>query len=288
MKFTHLDKIYWEKGKITKGEVIAYYKKIAKKILPYLKGRPLVMHRFPNGVLEKGFYQKQAPENLPSFVKTASVQHKGRKITYIVVENTKTLLYVANLGSIELHPFSANVKQLDRPDYLAFDLDPEGISFDYVVDTALALYDLLSRLKVASYCKTTGGRGLHIFVPLKGKYTYQEAKKFARLIAEKVHQMHPTFTSLERSPKKRGKKVYIDYLQNAKSQTLVAPYSIRARETPTVSMPLSWEEVKKGLDPKKFTIDSALRRGEKGEEFKKVLGKGVDLKAALKRFNGAD
>lgn len=284
-KLTNLNKIYWTQDKITKGEMLHYYETIAPYILPYLKNRPLVLNRFPDGIKGLHFYQKEAGPNLPSFVKTVSIQHEERKISYIVVQNIQTLLYVANLGSIELHPFNAVRSHLEKPDYMVFDLDPEGISFDAVVDTARVLHEILEEIDVPSFCKTTGATGLHIYVPLHGKYDYEQVRQFGHLVATAAHRKLPGTTSLERSPAKRKRKVYIDILQNHKMQTLVCAYSVRGKPHATVSTPLLWKEVKHGLDPTAFTIKTVPQRlSQKGDVFKKILGKGVNLRAALHRL----
>lgn len=282
VKLTHIEKIYWPKEKITKGDMLKYYAKVAKTLLRYTKDRPLVMHRFPNGIKEEAFYQKDV-QDVPSFVKTFQVTHANRKVRYIVGQNTKTLLYVANLGSIEMHLFNSRIKKLDNPDYMILDLDPESISFDVVVDTALIIHEILQKLKIPHFCKTSGGSGLHIYVPLKGKYSYEETREYAMIIAKLTHAALPSITSLERNPKKRNRKVYIDTLQNAKGQLAAAPYSVRAFDKAPVSTPLAWSEVKHGLDPKDFTIKNVPERlAKKGDLFKGVLGRGANLKKLLK------
>lgn len=283
VKLTNLNKKYWDK--ITKGDMIKYYEAIAKVILPYLKNRPLVMNRFPDGIKGIHFYQKDAGKNLPKFVKTTKYQHEERNISYLVAQNLETLLYVANLGSIELHMFNGSLPHLSKPDYLVFDLDPEKISFDAVVDTALVIHEILEELGVKSYCKTSGASGMHIFVPLNAKYPYGEVLGFAKMVAKEAEERLPKVISLERNPKKRQKKVYIDVLQNNETKMVVGAYSVRARPGATVSTPLLWKEVKHGLDPRDFTIKTVLKRLKKGDPFKGVLGKGIDLKAAIKRLN---
>ena len=275
---THEEKLYWKKEKITKGDLLDYYRTVAPTILPYLKNRPLVMHRFPEGIEGESFYQKEAPANHPSFVKTIKVHHEERIIDYILVNNLDTLLYVVNLGSIELHPFSAQMKQLQKPDYLILDLDPEGLPFDAVVEVANQIHALLDAEKVANFCKTSGSRGLHIYVPMKAHYDFDEVKSWAHQVAIKAHNKLPRTTSLERLPNKRQKKVYIDFLQNRQMQTVVAPYSVRGRPHATVSTPLLWSEVKEGLDPLDFTIKTVPKRLiKKGDPFKGVLGKGASI-----------
>ncbi len=274
MKLSNLDKIYWPKEKITKGDLLKYYEAIAPYILPYLKERPLVMHRFPDGIDGVSFFQKDAKE-VPPFVKTFPVSHQNRKVNYILAQNAKTLLYVVNLGSIELHMFNSTTKQIEKPSYLVLDLDPEAIPFTAVIETALTIHEILQTLKVPNFCKTSGGTGLHIYIPLQAKYDYKQAREFAMIIARLTHEKLPKITSLERMPSKRQKKVYIDTLQNSKGQLVVAPYSVRAFRHAPVSTPLSWNEVKPGLDPLDFTIETVpARLAKKGDLFKGVLGRG--------------
>lgn len=278
VKLSHLEKIYWPNEKITKGEMLEYYAKVAKAMLRYLKDRPLAMHRFPNGIRGEAFYQKDV-QDVPDFVKTATVTHTNRKVHYIIAQNTKTLLYAANLGSIEMHLFNSTIKHLDQPDYMVLDLDPQGISFDAVVDVALILHGLLQKMKIPHFCKTSGGSGLHIYVPLKGKYSYEETRDYAMAIALLAREQLPKVISLERNPKKRNRKIYIDTLQNSKGQLAVAPYSVRGFPGAPVSTPLLWNEVKHGLDPKDFTIKNVPGRlAKKGDLFKGVLGRGANLK----------
>jgi len=285
--FTHLDKIFWPKEKITKGEVIEYYQKIAPYMLPYLKDRPESLNRHPNGINGKNFFQKNFTYEPPAFVKLKKIYSDSNKanINYLVCENKDTLLYMANLGCIEINPWFSRIKSLDKPDYAVIDLDPENIGFDKVVEVAKEVHKLLDQIKVPNYCKTSGATGLHIYIPLGAKYTYDQAKEFSHLIAILVNRRLPKITSVERSPKKRQKKVYLDYLQNRKGQTLAAPYSIRPKPGATVATPLEWKEVKKGLSPSQFTIKNIfIRLKQKGDIFKPVLGKGIDLKKSLAKI----
>lgn len=284
-QISHPEKIYFPLDKITKGDVAGYYEKIANYILPYLKDKPLVMRRFPDGISKPSFVQKEAG-NVPDFVKTALIHHEDRDIHYILVNNLETLLYVVNLGSIEMHPFNAPITHIHKPDYLVFDLDPEQIPFDAVIKTARTFFETLSDLNILSYCKTSGSRGLHIYIPLAGKYDFEHVRQFAFTIATRVNDRIPSITSLERSPKKRQNKVYIDTLQNREMQTVAAPYSIRGKPGATVSTPLEWEEVNKELNPQKFNINTLFKRLDKlGDIFKPVLGKGIDMKKILKTID---
>lgn len=281
---THLDKLFWPKEKITKGDLIAYYKAIAPYILPYLKDRPQVLHRYPNGIDKAGFYQKNM-EYPEEWLLTHLVKHSQEDVNYLLINDEKSLLYAINLGCIDLNPFSSRIKTLQNPDYLIIDLDPEKISFNAVVETALAFHELLEEHKIPGYCKTSGATGMHILIPMGAKYTYEQVKQFAHLLSELVHEKLPRITSLERSPAKRQKRVYLDYLQNNFGQTIASVYSVRPREGASVSTPLEWSEVKQGLNPQDFNIHDTLQRVQKkGDIFSPVLGKGIDLLKILKQF----
>lgn len=287
LKLTNLNKIYWPKEKYTKGDVIDYYQKIAPYILPYLKDRPESLNRHPNGIAGKNFFQKDVGEMPPGWVKIEKIhsESNNKKINYLVCQNKATLVYMANLGCIEINPWNSRIGRLQHPDFMIIDLDPEKISFDNVVEVAVAVHKVLDSVKIPNFCKTSGATGLHIYVPMGAKYTYEQAKQFAHLIAILVNRKLPNITSLERHPAKRQKKVYLDYLQNNKGQTLAAPYSVRPKSGATVSTPLEWKEVKKGLSPQDFNIKNIFARiKKKGDLWKPVLGKGIDLKSTLKRM----
>ena len=280
---TNLDKIYWPKEKITKGELLSYYEKMAPWILPYLKDRPESLRRYPNGIEGETFFQKNLQDH-PKWIKTVMIPSKDKEVNYLLIQNEESLLFASNLGCIELHPFFSRVKKIHNPDFVIFDLDPKGASFDKVIHVAQTIHEILEALDVPSYCKTSGATGLHIAVPLGSKYTYQEAKEFAEQVAELVVQRLPKIATVERSIAKRKGKVYVDCQQNNLGQTLAAPYSVRARPGAPVSTPLQWKEVKKGLDPKKFTIFTIFSRLKKfGDLFSPVLGKGVNLKNIWKK-----
>lgn len=284
--FTHLDKVFFPEDQITKGDLLAYYQSMAPYILPYLKNRPESLLRHPHGIHGESFFQKNASPHFPEWVKTYPVTHSDRTIEYLIINDLKSLLFAVNLGCIEINPFSSHIPKLDNPDYLLIDLDPEDIAFDKVVETALAVHEVLEEIDVPNYCKTSGKRGIHIYVPIGGKYSTEQVKLFAELIVRLAHTKVPTFTSLERSPKDRQKKVYLDWLQNNFGQTLAAPYSVRPKPHAPVSTPLDWKEVKPGLNPLDFTIKTIAKRVEKkGDLFAPVLKEKIDLKKALKRLN---
>lgn len=281
---THLDKIYWPDEHITKGDLIRYYSKVAKWILPHLKNRPESLKRYPNGIKEKPFFQKNI-KHYPSWVETTSIQHENKKVNYLLIQNEETLLFAANLGCIEIHPFFSRIQKLQNPDFIVFDLDPKKTSFQAVIQVAQEIHKVLEEIEVPSYCKTSGATGLHIAIPLGAHYSYKIAKQFAVLIATIVSRKIPKIATLERSLSKRSKKVHIDCFQNNFGQTLAAPYSIRALPGAPVSTPLTWSEVKKGLDPKKYTIKTIFSRLKKwGDLYAPVLGKGIRLEKALTKL----
>lgn len=283
---TNLDKIFWKRDGYTKGDVIEYYEKVAKTILPYLKNRPMVLNRHPNGIDGKSFFQKNNDiTKLPSWVETVAVPHKDRTIRYLLVQDKETLIYVANLGCIELNPFHARISSLDKPDYLLIDLDPESVHFDRVIEAAHIIRQLLDDLGLRNYCKTSGGRGLHIYVPLNAQYDFAQAQTMAKLIALLAQEKLPKLISLERSPARRQKRIYVDFPRNSQTQTIAAPYCLRPRPHAPVSTPLDWKEVKPGLDPLEFNIESVPGRIKKvGDLFKPVIGRGVNLQRGLERL----
>ena len=289
LKFSNLDKIYWPKEKYTKRDMLNYYYQIAPFILPYLKGRPQSLNRFPNGIDGESFYQKDVKGKAPEWVETFPYTSEGEKKEFMVATDDASLLYMANLGCIEMNPWSSTTKNPENPDWCILDLDPDTNTFDQVIETALVIKDVLHDLGVEGFPKTSGSTGIHIYIPLKAKYTYDESQLFARLIAGIAQQTLPKFTSIERPTAKRKGKIYIDFLQNRNQATLAAPYSLRPKPGATVSMPLHWEEVKKGLKMKDFTIENALARvRENGDIFKGVLGKGANIKQALKKMEAKE
>jgi bifunctional non-homologous end joining protein LigD len=288
--YTHLDKVFWPDEGYTKGDVIAYYDRMADTILPYLKDRPMVMNRHPNGIAKPGFYQKDTdPSTLPDFADTVTVfsESNQKDIHYVVCNNKETLLYLANLGCIELNPWSSRVSKLNNPDFMVIDLDPGTNTFEEVITVAKVVHEVLEMSCEKSYVKTSGKTGLHIFVPLKAAYDYDRVRTFAEMLVRIVHSRVPELTSLERSPAKRKDKIYLDWLQNRYGQTLAAPYSLRPIEGACVSAPLEWKEVKKGLRPDQFTIKTIEKRLKaKGDLWKGILQDKVDLRAAITCLEG--
>jgi bifunctional non-homologous end joining protein LigD len=289
IKITHPNKIYFPEDHVTKAMVVDYYQQMSAYILPYLKDRPESLKRNPNGIHDSGFFHKDAGEDAPAFVKTKELfsESANRAIDYIICNNSATLAYLNNLGCIEINPWNSTTKNLDKPDYLLIDIDPsEKNTFEQVIETANAFKQILDKAGAACFCKTSGATGLHIYVPLSAKYLYGQVKDFAHFLCVKVSEMLPDFTTLERSLVKRGDQhIYLDYLQNRRGQTIAAPYSLRPKVGATVSAPLQWKEVKKGLHPGDFTIHNMLARvSNSGDLFEGVLGKGIDLDQCLTKL----
>ncbi|MBL7933752.1 MAG: non-homologous end-joining DNA ligase, partial [Bacteroidia bacterium] len=259
-------------------------------ILPYLKGRPQSLYRSPNGIGKPGFFHKDAGDDAPEWVDSVKLfsESTNKDIDYIICNNAATLAYLNNLGCIELNPWHSTIKALDKPDYLVIDLDPSSKNtFEQVIETANAVKEVLDRAGAEAFCKTSGATGLHVYIPMQKKYTYDQVKDFAELICVLTNELLPSFTTLERNLKKRGNsKIYLDHLQNLRGQTIASAYSLRPKEGATVSTPLLWKEVKKGLSPKDFTLFNILKRVEKtGDLFTGILGKGIDLKKCLKNLS---
>ena len=287
LTFTNLSKLYWPKEKISKRDMLNYYYQVAPYILPYLKDRPQSLNRHPNGINGKSFYQKDVTGKVPDWIKTFPYHsaEDERDKNFMVCTDEASLLYMASLGCIEMNPWSSRIQSPDHPDWCIIDLDPDKNKFDQVIEAAQVTRQVLKSAGVISYCKTSGSTGMHIYIPLGAAYTYESSKEFARMIVTFVHEQLPEFTSIERATAKRKGKIYLDFLQNRPQATLATVYSLRPKPGATVSMPLHWEEVKKGLSMQDFTIHNALQRiKQEGDLFKPVLGKGINMIAAIKKL----
>lgn len=289
LKLTNQNKIYFPDDDVTKGDVIEFYQSISKYILPHLKNRPQSMNRYPNGIEGMSFYQKDASEETPDWIETQKVfsESTDKYINYIICNDKETMAYLNNLGCIELNVWTSRIQKADNPDYLVLDLDPsDKNSFEDVIETAQAVKEVLDMAGIEGYPKTSGSSGIHIYIPMNAKYSYDQVKDFGHLLMQMVQQKLPGLTTLERSLQKRDKnKIYLDYLQNRRGQTLASVYSLRPKKGAPVSMPLEWDEVKNGLKPTDFNIHNSLERlKEKGDIFKPILGKGIDMLKAIKRL----
>ncbi len=288
--FTHLSKVFWPNRGYTKGDLVAYYQAVGKTMLRYLKDRPESLNRQPHGFGDPGFFQKDITFDLPRFAKSKRIHSDStdENVNYLVCDNVDTLLYMAQLGCIEINPWNSRLRAPDKPDWGVIDLDPEAISFAYVVKVALVVRQVCDEWGITAYPKTTGKTGIHIFIPMGAKYSYDQVRQFVQIIVTEVNKRLPDITSLERSPEKRQGKIYLDYLQNSRGQTLAAPYAARPTEVATVSAPLRWSEVNDSLSPTNFTIKNMPARLKKlGDLWKGVLGRGVDIAKVLKRIEKA-
>ncbi|HEV2914970.1 MAG TPA: non-homologous end-joining DNA ligase [Pyrinomonadaceae bacterium] len=287
VSLTHLDKVYWPEDGYTKGDLIRYYYEVSKYILPYLKDRPLIMKRYPNGIEGQSFHQHDVNE-VPEFVRTATLDvEEGHEVDYIIGDNAATLLYMANLGAIERHPWHSRLKNLDRPDWLVFDLDPgEGIAFSVICELALGVKDVLERVRLDCYAKTSGSRGLHVYVPFNPRYTYAQVADFAERVARLVAHEHQRIATVERALKKRERgQIYLDHMQNARGKSVVAPYSVRPKAGATVSAPLRWSEVEeRKITIRDFDIRNMVQRiARYGDLFKPVLSGKQSLDESIEK-----
>jgi bifunctional non-homologous end joining protein LigD len=285
LKLTNLKKLYWPKEKITKGDLLNYYYSMEEFIMPYMKDRPQSLNRFPNGINGESFYQKNMAGKVDKWLNTferfseSTTDYKD----FLICSNTASLIYMANLGCIEMNPWHSRVQNPHYPDWSVVDLDPGTNTFEQVIEAARVVHQVLKSLDIPSFPKTSGSTGIHIYIPLRAKYNYEQSKQLAELIANLVHEELPSFTSLERNPQKRTDKIYLDYLQNRPIQTICAPYSVRPKPGATVSAPLHWDEVKIGLKMNQFTLKNMLGRVKtEGDLFKGVLGKAIDLNNIIK------
>ena len=293
LALSNLDKVFWPEDGYTKGDLIDYYRTIAPWILPYLEDRPLVLTRYPDGIHGKSFFQKNAPGFQPEWMRTESIWSEGseRDIDYFVVDNPTALVYLANLGTIPLHVWASRLGSLDTPDWCLLDLDPKHqvdgeetyASFQHVIEVARAIHELCEEIALPSYPKTSGSSGIHVMIPLGGQLDYEQSRLLAQLLARVVAGRLPRIATVTRNPSRREGRVYIDYVQNGRGRLVVAPYGVRPKPGATVSAPLRWDEVNKGLTMDRFTIRSMPDRVETwpGDPLLPVLTEAPDLLGAL-------
>jgi bifunctional non-homologous end joining protein LigD len=263
--FSNLDKIFWPDQRYTKGDLIEYYRAISPWLLPYLKDRPVVLTRFPDGITGKSFFQKDAPVFAPEWLRTERIwsEDTQRDIDYFVCNDVESLLYLANLGSIPLHVWGSRVESLERPDWCILDLDPKDAPFTDVVTVAKAVKKLCDHIEWPSFIKTSGSTGLHVMLPLARQVTYEQCRQLGGLLARVIATELPEIATITRQVGKRGGRVYLDYVQNGHGRLLVAPFSVRPLPGAPVSMPLAWREVTPKLDIRAFTIKNAPARMKK-------------------------
>lgn len=263
IELTNQDKILFPKDRITKGDLITYYLTIAPIMLPHLKDRPITMHRFPNGITQEGFYQKDIGEYFPSWIKKVTVpKQEGGTNTYVICNDAATLAYLANQACITPHIWLSHQPKLDYPDRMIFDLDPGTNNFDLVKQTALALRELLDTFGLPAYAMTTGSRGIHVIVPIKRLHLFDDVRACARALANRLVTLDDgKYLTTEARLEKRKKRLFIDTTRNAWAQTTVAPYAIRALPGAPVATPVTWNEVESAsLTTQKFTIKTIAKR----------------------------
>ena len=288
LRLSNLDKPFWPDEGITKGDLIAYYRDVAEVLVPHLRGRPFTMKRYPDGWKGKSFFQKNAPSHMPEWIERAPFPASTREgerriIDYAVVNDELALLWMANMGCIDLHTWASRVDRPERPDWVMFDLDPsEGSGFEEVVEVAQLVKQTLDLLELASYPKTSGSRGIHVLVPITRRHSFEEVREFAGIVAGALARAHPGLATTEWAKQKR-RGVLVDANQNGPGRTNASVYSVRPRAGAPVSAPLRWDEVVSGLDLASFTMETVLDRvARDGDLYAGVLGGKQSLKAALK------
>jgi bifunctional non-homologous end joining protein LigD len=288
ISYTNLTKVFWPEEGYTKGDLIEYYRAVSKWLLPYLADRPVVLTRYPDGIRGKSFFQKDAPGFVPDWIRTETMwsEHAKREIHYFICEDEETLLYLANLGTIPLHLWSSRIASLQHPDWCILDLDPKQAPFAHVVAVARAIHALCDEIGLDCFVKTSGSTGLHVLLPLGGLCTYEQSRGLAELVARVIVAEQRKIATLTRSIAAREGRVYIDFLQNGHGRLLVSPFSVRPLPGAPVSAPLRWNEVKKGLEIRDFTIRTLppkLRRRRR-DPWAALLGSTPDLYRALSRL----
>lgn len=275
VELTHTDKVLFPEAGITKGDLIDYYTTVAGVMLPHLRDRPLTLQRFPDGIGEDGFYQKKAPDSLPSWVERATVTlEDGSRQEQIVASDVGTLALLAQRATITLHVWLSRVGRLDRPDRLVFDLDPgEETSFATLRRTARELRELLAGVGLHAYPMLTGSTGLHVWVPLRVESTYDEVRSFARTVVTTLRERRPQELTTEVRKNKRRGRLFLDVARNAKGQTAVAPYSVRALPNAPVATPLDWDELARVEESGRYRLSSMLRRLAQREDPWRGIGR---------------
>lgn len=252
---TSLDRIYWPDEKLTKFDLLCFYLKVADRIMPFLKDRPAILQRYPRGIKAPMFFQQDL-DSAPEFIKTVRLTNQeGRELDYGVYTTVASLLHFVNLGTIEQHPWHSTTKRLDKPDWIAIDLDPKKAPWENVLQVALMVKEVADEIGLEVFPKTSGSSGLHIYVPLQATNDYERVGEFARLFASEVARRAPKIATVERTIAKRAAtQVYVDWMQNARGKSLAAVFTARAKPKATVSMPLTWKQISQGVKITDFTI----------------------------------
>ncbi len=286
---TNPDKVFFPEKGLTKNDLVRYYERVAQWMLPYLRNRPLVLTRFPDGIYGKSFYQRDAPDFAPDWVKRTSLwtQTEDRDINYFMVDDVPALKYLANMGAIPIHVWHSRIDSLERPDWCVLDLDPKEAPFEDVIEVAKEIRDLLEEIGLPGHLKTSGASGLHILLPMARRLTHDQSRSFAELLARVIVSRRPDICTVARAVRKRSRKVYIDYMQNRHGQLIAAPFSARAEAAASVSMPVKWSELNGRLRNANHHIENALRRLKRaGDPMRGLLTDEPDLERSLARLAG--
>src|SRR5438067_5144095 len=279
VSLTSLDRAYWPDEKLTEFDLLCYYLKVSDLIMPYLKDRPAILQRYPRGINAPMFFQ-QDTESAPAFIKTVQlVNQEGREVNYSLYTTVGSLLHFVNLGTIEEHPWHSTLQHLDKPDYFMLDLDPKQAPWQNILEVALVCKEVLDELGLPAFPKTSGSSGIHIYIPLKPKYNYRKIAAIADGLAAEVARRAPKIATVQRSLAKRQKQqVYVDAMQNARGKTIAAAYSARAKRGATVSMPLTWKQIEKGVKISDFTIENVPQLVKKNQSWKNFFDSRQELK----------
>ena len=277
---TSLDRIYWPDEKLTKYDLLSYYLRVADYIMPYLQDRPAILQRYPRGIKAPMFFQQDL-DSAPEYIKTARlINQEGRELDYGVYSTIGSVLHFVTLGTIEQHPWHSTIKRLDKPDWIAIDLDPKKAPWENVLQVALVVKAVADEIGLTAFPKTSGSSGIHIYVPLKPTNVYEKVAEFARLFASEVARRAPKIATVERTiAKRKSTQVYVDWMQNARGKSLAAVFTARAKPKATVSMPLTWQQITKGVKIEDFTITNVPELlKKKGDAWKDFLSSRQSLK----------
>jgi bifunctional non-homologous end joining protein LigD len=286
---SNVGKVLFPASGLTKGDLIAYYRRIADVALPHLRDRPVSMQRFPDGIGHGGFFQKSIPDYFPDWIERKTLEKEGGSVTHVVANNAATLVYLADQGCITPHVGLSRIDRIDAPDRLIFDLDPSGDDFAEVQGAARKVKAVLDKLELDSFVQTTGSRGLHVVVPLDREARFDEVRGFARLLAEHLAERYPEELTVEQRKAARGERVFLYYLRNGYGQTTAAPYAVRAIEGAPIAAPLTWPEaLTDGLSPRKYTIENTFRRlGQMDDPWAEIDRKAKPMADALSRLRNS-
>ena len=289
LKFTHLNKVFYPAEGYNKRDLLNYYDAVADLLLPYLRDRPLSLKRYPDGIAGEFFFQKDTHDRVPSWIRVEPIysEHKKAPTRFVLADDRAALLYLTNLGCIDQNPWMSRVGTLECPDFMLIDLDPQGCEFDRIIEAAQLVRKKLDLVGLEGYPKTTGGDGMHIYVPVEPVYSYEQVRSFAEIIARVVATERPDLFTTPRPVARREQgKVYFDYLQIGESKTIAAPYVVRAYPGAPVATPLAWREVAPGLLPSQFHLRNALDRFSRvGDLFEPVLKKPQRLEPAIEKLD---